>query len=305
MGIAVPLQPFGRQQVETSNTTTMNRFVTLFALVAAAFAEPEANAEADPQLLVYGNAHTSAGLVHHPASGAVVPDETLSVKAAKHQHLTAKFGLPLAYSAPHFVAAQPAVIAKPVVAKPVVAANTVLPYTALPLTYNYQAAYPYTHYSHIVHKREAEAEAEADPALYYNNAYSYPYTARYASYYPSTKYTYPTYATGYTAKTVLPYTAPVVTAPVVTAAKTVLPYTYNYPTYTTGTHHLIHKREAEAEAEADPYTFYSNAFGHNYGLPYTTGYTGYSRYPYTYSTVAAYPGYNSAYTYPYAARYHY
>merc|ERR1712168_1150210 len=251
---------------------TMSGFVTLFALVAAAFAEPEANAEADPQLLVYG-AHTTGGLVHHPLSGAVTPDDTAAVKVARAQHLTAraqhltaKYGLPLTYSAHHVAAAK----------------------AVLPLTYTYPSAYPYT-YSRFV-KREAEAEADADPAFYYNNAYNtYPFTYGY----PSATYTCPTYATGCTPKTVLPYTA----------AKTVLPYTYRYPTYTTGARliHNIHKREAEA----DPYTFYNGVYGLNYGFPYTsTGFTGY-KHPYTYSTVAAHPAYTSAYTtYPYAA-YHY
>merc|ERR1711978_781548 len=61
---------------------TMLRFVTLFALVAAVFAEPEAQ------------------MVHHP-NGAVVPDDTMAVKLARSQHLTAKFGMPLAYSLPY------------------------------------------------------------------------------------------------------------------------------------------------------------------------------------------------------------
>jgi len=258
----------------------MNRFMTIFALVAAAFAEPEANAEADPQLLVYGTAHTTGGLVHHLASGAVVPDDTHAVKVAKAQHLTAKFGTPYVY---------PAI--KPTIAvKPVVPAKTVTYATGLPLTYNYPAAFPYTQYHGLV-KRDADAEADADPAFYYNHAYRFPYTGTYGTYaYPT--YTYPTYSTGYTAKTVVPYTS-----------KTVLP-TYTYSTYPTGVR-VIHKREAEAEAEADPYTLYTHSYGLNhglnyglnYGFPYTSGYTS---YPYTYNNV----GYTSAYPYL-ASAYHY
>merc|ERR1711973_634671 len=227
--------------------STMNRFLAIFALVAAAFAEPEANAEADPQLLVYGTAHTTGGLVHHSLSGAVVPEDTHAVKVAKAQHLTAKFGTPYVY---------PAI--KPTIAvKPVVPAKTVAYTTGLPLTYNYPAAFPYTQSY---------------------GTYSYP------------TYTYPTYSTGYIAKTVVPYTA-----------KTVLP-SYTYPTYTSGLR-VLHKREAEAEA--DPYTLYTHAYGLNhrlnyginYGFPYTTGYTS---YPYTYNNV----GYTSAYPYL-ASAYHY
>merc|ERR1711973_823610 len=235
-----------------------------FALVSTAFAEPEANAEADPQLLVYGTAYTTGGLVHHSLSGAVVPDETPAVKAAtvqhlqaKAQHLTAKFGTPYVY---------PAI--KPTIAvKPVVPAKTVAYTTGLPLTYNYPAAFPYTQYHGLVKRdADAKAEAEADPAFYYNNAYRFPYTGAYGTYaYPT--YTYPTYSTGYTAKTVLP--------------------TYTYPTYTSGLR-VLHKREAEAEA--DPYTLYTHAYGLNhglnyglnYGFPYTTRYTS---YPYTYNNV--------------------
>jgi len=267
--------------------------MTIFALVAAAFAEPQApesytqklakrdaNAEADPQLLVYGTAHTTGGLVHHSLSGAVVPEDTHAVKVAKAQHLTAKFGTPYVY---------PAI--KPTIAvKPVVPAKTVTYTTGLPLTYNYPAAYPYTQYHGLVKRdADAEAEAEADPAFYYNNAYRFPYTGTYGTYaYPT--YTYPTYSTGYTAKTVVPYTA-----------KTVLP-TYTYPTYTSGLR-VLHKREAEAEA--DPYTLYTHAYGLNHGLNYGLNYgfpftTGYTSYPYTYKNV----GYTSAYPYL-ASAYHY
>merc|ERR1711973_706546 len=265
--------------------STMNRFLAIFALVSTAFAEPEANAEADPQLLVYGAAHTTGGLVHHSLSGAVVPDETPAVKAAtvqhlqaKAQHLTAKFGTPYIYP-----------VIKPAIAvKPVLPAKTVTYATSLPLTYNYPAAFPYTQYHGLV-KRDADAEAEADPAFYYNNAYRFPYTGTYGTYaYPT--YTYPAYSTGYIAKTVVPYTA-----------KTVLP-SYTYPTYTSGLR-VLHKREAEAEA--DPYTLYTHAYGLNhglnYGLPCTTGYTRYNTYQHTYKTVG-----HSAYTYPYLApAYHY
>merc|ERR1712133_155253 len=189
MGIAVPLQPFGRQQIVcTLQQTNMNRFLAIFALVATAFAEPEANAEADPQLLVYGAAHTTGGLVHHSLSGAVVPEDTHAVKVAKAQHLTAKFGTPYVY---------PAI--KPTIAvKPVVPAKTVAYTTGLPLTYNYPAAYPYSFYHGLVKRdADAEADAEADPAFYYNNAYRFPYTGAYGTYaYPA--YTYPTHYTGYT-----------------------------------------------------------------------------------------------------------
>merc|ERR1712121_463638 len=99
------------QEGNTSTNPNMNRFISLFALVACALAEPEA----DPQYLILGDAHAKhAGLVKHPLSGAVVPDETNSVKAAKLQHLTAKANAyayhapyayaPYAYAAPYTIA---------------------------------------------------------------------------------------------------------------------------------------------------------------------------------------------------------
>merc|ERR1712217_605788 len=82
----------------------MKAFVAV-ALAAAAQAAPEA----DPQVLlaqplVYGNAHTQIHSEVKHANGAVVPDDTLSVKVAKAQHLTAKanayLNKPLVYTAP-------------------------------------------------------------------------------------------------------------------------------------------------------------------------------------------------------------
>jgi len=89
MGIAVPRQLSGRQG--RHRTIDMKAFVAVFAGIAAASAAPKA----DPWLLaaapVYlGDAHTQTGdAVEHP-NGAVVPDDTLSVKAARADHLLAK-----------------------------------------------------------------------------------------------------------------------------------------------------------------------------------------------------------------------
>merc|ERR1712122_275801 len=143
---------------------TMLRFVTLFALVAAVFAEPEAQ------------------MVHH-ANGAVVPDDTMAVKLARSQHLTAKFGMPLAYS---------------------------LPYTYQRSILPYAYTYPYTN-AHIIAKREAEAKA--DPLTIYSNAYSaynyaWPYTTGYARTIAPYTYTTP--------QNVMPYTY---TYPAYTIAK--------------------------------------------------------------------------------------
>ena len=68
------------------NSCTITQ-IALFALVAVAIAEPEGQhvvaAAAAP-------VHYTAGMVHHLASGAVVPQDTASVQVAKAQHHAAK-----------------------------------------------------------------------------------------------------------------------------------------------------------------------------------------------------------------------
>merc|ERR1712213_242324 len=225
----------------------MKAFVAV-AMAAAAQAAPEA----DPQLLlanpvVYGTAHTQTlGMVHH-ANGAVVPDDTLSVKAAKVDHLN-----------------KPIVpVVQTVAAKPVVqtVASPVVSYSGL---YN-----PYGLLNTHLFKREAEAEAEADPLTVYHGVQApLTYTGMY------------NYQLPVVAKTVVPTVAKTV---VPTVAKTVLNYGLNYglnypAVYNT---HLI-KREAEADSEADPAIFYNN---YGYGYPAYTGVYGYN-YP-AVQTVAA------------------
>merc|ERR1712241_198109 len=145
MGTAVPVEPKEGKKYKTL-FSTMKAFVAV-AMAAAAQAAPEA----DPQLLlanplVYGTAHTQTmGMVHH-ANGAVVPDDTLSVKAAKVDHLNAK---------------ATAYLNKPIVPLvQTVAARPVVSYSGL---YN-----PYGLLNTHLFKREAEAEAEADPLTVYH-----------------------------------------------------------------------------------------------------------------------------------------
>merc|ERR1712045_896703 len=193
------------------------------------------------------------------ANGAVVPDDTLSVKAAKVDHLNAK---------------ATAYLNKPLVT---VAAQPLVQ-TVGSVYGAYSGLYhPYALNTHLI-KREAEAEAEADPQLLlntpvttysgvhnlaYNGVYNYvkpavtyttpvvaktvvktPVVAKsvvapavYSGiyYYNTYGYGYPTY-TGYTG-----YTVPAVAKSVVSPFYSAL----NYP-YATYGHQLI-KREAEAE----------------------------------------------------------
>merc|ERR1719336_454978 len=161
----------GRQQVQ--NLTTMKAFVAS-ALAAVAAATPEA----DPQVLLthgaavhvaaplHGAAHSQVYSKVHHANGAVVPDDTLSVKVAKAQHLNAKatayLNKPLVHALLPQVAAAPAEVAKPVVSYH--GLTTPLVHSS-PVTYT--TGYPYVN-THLMGKREAEAEA--DPALVYTNA---------------------------------------------------------------------------------------------------------------------------------------
>jgi len=250
----------------------MKAFVAV-ALAAAAQAAPEA----DPQVLlaqplVYGNAHTQVEAQVQHANGAVVPGETLSVKAAKAQHLTAKanayLNKPLVYTAP-------------VVNTPVVHQNLPLVHqTVASPVVSYTGAYPHVFGTRFI-KREADAEAqpeaqpeaEADPALlipgtYYNGVCANGVCAG-ANVVGAHHLVNP-----------ITYTTPVVSTPVVntvptkavvptTVVKSVVPTAvvkapvfYNYGVHTPlttgytgyGYSHLI-KREADAEAEAGwPYT---------------------------------------------------
>merc|ERR1712241_653976 len=170
MGTAVPVLPLEGKKYKNL-TPTMKAFVAV-ALAAAAQAAPEA----DPQVLlaqplVYGNAHTQDEAQGQHANGAVVPGETLSVKAAKAQHLTAKAN---AYMN------KPLVYTSPVVNTPVV-------HQTLPVVHQTVASpvVSYTGYPHVFGtrfiKREADAEAqpeaEADPALLIPGTYRGVYSA--------------------------------------------------------------------------------------------------------------------------------
>merc|ERR1712038_403139 len=221
--------------------STMKAFVAV-AMAAAAQAAPEADPQlllANPAVHVYGNAHTQTmGMVQH-ANGAVVPDDTLSVKAAKVDHLSAKATAYLN---------KPLVQAVHTVAQPMYTAG----YSGL---YN-----PYFFNQHLIKR---EAEAEADPQLLLNTPYT-AYTTGVHNLAYNGVYNYvPTVA-----KTVVktPVVAKSVVAPVYSGLyNTTL---YNYGVY--GAHGL-YKREAEAEA--DPAFYYGN-YGYTY--PAYTGYTGYS-----------------------------
>merc|ERR1712165_488481 len=192
---------------------TMKMFLVL-ALVAAVCAEPEA----DPQLLLHtpyikpvvDATHYTAG-VQKFSNGAVVPEDTMSVKLAKAQHFQAK--------------------AVEYMKKP---------YMVAPVVYKAPIA-PVAPFAHHIFKREAEAEPEADAQVLLNTykAGVLPYTAGVLP------YAHHPYAHSYI-KPAVTYKAPVVyKAPLTTSY--MAPYTYPYA----GVHRVFKREaEAEPEADS-------------------------------------------------------
>merc|ERR1711976_962792 len=169
------------------------RFLVIASVLAFVAAEPET--------FHHLGAHATAGYVKH-MNGAVVPEETASAKPVVPQPIT--YTIPAA----HHVAA------------PITTYTHPIAHTTYATPYVYGA-------HHLIHKREAEADAESDAQLLYTNAaYTTPYTYANPLVY-STPYT--TYSVPKTYTYTTPYT------------------TYGYPYV----HHTIAKREAEGEANAD------------------------------------------------------
>jgi len=262
----------------------MKMFLVL-ALVAAVCAEPEA----DPQLLLHtpyikpvvDATHYTAG-VQKFSNGAVVPEDTMSVKLAKAQHFQAKA---VEY------------MKKPYMVAPVVYKAPIAP--VAPLAHHTYAPYTYPYAAHHIFKREAEAEPEADAQVLLNTykAGVLPYTAGVLP------YAHHAYAHSYI-KPAVTYKAPVVyKAPLTTSY--MAPYTYPYAGV-----HRVFKREAEAEPEADS-QFLLNNYAYSAGVLPTTYTAGV--YPYTTAGVLPSTVYNAgvvpkvysgvypttSYTYPY------
>merc|ERR1712141_998392 len=262
----------GRCSPQSHKTDSiMFRFIALFALVAVAFAEPEA--EADPQYFYH---HMGVPVVkpvvryshpqylqHHMAVPVVKPVAPV-VKAAvpvvkpvvpvvqymdpHHTEGMTKEGVPEKTDSVKIAEKQHEIAQQ--IEKSKVNVGYVAPYTT------YAGVYPYVHpVAHVVAKREAESEA--DPAYFYNNYATgvYPYTSAVAGYlYTSAVagYPYTTAVSGYT-----------------------FPSTYvNHPVVYRG------KRDADSDAQLY-YSRYASPYAYNYGHPYTynTPYTyGYNRY---------------------------
>jgi len=298
------------------------RFLVIASVLAFVAAEPET--------FHHLGAHATAGYVKH-MNGAVVPEDTASVKAAKGLHMAAKhnaalngYAMPyvyqplvkpvapvvktveveapkvVSYKAPEFkpiTYTKPLVYTKPVVTQPLTYTAPAVHHVAAPVTtYTHPIATTYTTpyvygAHHLIHKREAEADAESDAQMYYTNAYPTTYT---------TPYTYANaYTTPYTYASPMVYKTPLTTYSVPKTYTYTTPYAYTSPmVYNTPyVHHTIAKREAESDADAQYY--YGNYFG-AYPTTYTTPYTYSNAYttPYTYGSPMVY-NYNPYNTYGY------
>merc|ERR1711997_1361120 len=180
----------------------MKAFIVLFALVAAAYADAEA--EADPYLLYGGyngyagwggwtgyhglpyGAYGYAGSVYgvpHGAYGLTSAVKTVAVEPAKVEVATKLVSAP--------------VVAAPVVAAAPAAYTYHHAYAGAPVAYS-GYGYPYAAHlaaapvaaAHVIAKRDAEADA--DPAYFYNGyggygyagwgGYGYPYAGVYGAY---------------------------------------------------------------------------------------------------------------------------
>merc|ERR1739846_208454 len=259
-----------------NRNSTMFRFVALFALVAVAFAEPEADAQwlvnpyntvaGVPVVNTYAN-HVVKPVVYNqvpvvksvvkPVVYKHVPVVTPVVKPVVYKQVAPVVTPVVKYVDPHHtegmteqgvpektdsvkIAEKQHELAQQI-EKSKVNVGYVAPYTT------YAGVYPYVHpVAHVVAKREAESEA--DPAIFYNNYATgvYPYTSAVAG------YPYTTAVSGYT-----------------------FPSTYvNHPVVYRG------KRDADSDAQYY-YNHYASPYAYNYGHPYTynTPYTyGYNRY---------------------------
>merc|ERR1712018_790885 len=237
--------------------STMFRFVALFALVAVALAEPEADAQ------VFVNPYNTVGVNGVPLVNTYTNVVNPVVPVVKPVVPVVKYTMPVAkapvvkYVDPHHtegmtkqgapektdsvkIAEKQHELAQQI-EKSRVNVGYVAPYTT------YAGVYPYAHpVAHVVAKREADSEA--DPAYFYNNYATgvYPYTNSVAG------YPYTTAVSGYT-----------------------FPSTYvNHPVVYRG------KRDADSDAQLY-YSRYASPYAYNYGHPYTynTPYTyGYNRY---------------------------
>merc|ERR1712106_1034275 len=165
------------------------KFIATACLIAAAFADPEAKADADASVL-YG----AYGYAGYAAS------YSLGYRGYAGAYSGAYGAYPYAHSYGHYIGKRSADAEPEADASVLYGAHGYSGYAASPYAYG---AYPYAHsYGHYIGKRSAYAEPEADASVLYG-AYGYagyaasPYTHGYSGYagYPHAYGAYP-YAHG-------------------------------------------------------------------------------------------------------------
>jgi len=259
----------------------MKLLILASLFVLSVVAEPEA----EPQ-------HHTAGFVAY-TNGALVPEDTDSVKAAKIQHLTAKAALyaqpmPLKYYQPQVYGVQHQQLLQ-VPRVGVLPQHLVSPqvYGGSSQVYGHHVYQPHVYGLPALRhfgKREAEAEpeAEAEAEAQYMNYYGTP-----ASTYPVT-YGYPTAYNGYPATTAYTgYPATAYTGYPTTTAYTGYPTTTAYTGYPATTAYTGYPTTTAYKGYPTTTAYKGYPYTHN-TLPATTFNTAYNRYPYTYGTY----GYN-------------
>merc|ERR1712025_360755 len=153
-------------------------------------------------------------------------------------------------------------------------AKAVVPTVKAPVVYNYgvplTTGYGYPQLTHLI-KREADAEAEADPLTVYRGVNPYTgawYTGAHQLVNPLSPVHHIPAVVNQVVKPVVTYnglTTPVASTPVV---NTVATKTVVHPLYDTT--HVVHLGKREAEAGADPSVFFYGNY-YNAAPAYTTG----------------------------------
>merc|ERR1712106_311293 len=161
------------------------KFIATACLIAAAFADPEAKADADASVL-YGA---------HGYAGYAAP-YSLGYRGYAGAYAGAYGAYPHAHSYGHYIGKRSADAEPEADASVLYGAYGYAGYAASPYTHGYSGyaaspyaygAYPYAHsYGHYIGKRSADAEPEADASVLYG-AYGYagyaaPHSVGYAGY---------------------------------------------------------------------------------------------------------------------------
>merc|ERR1711981_1163434 len=266
----------GRCMINLTNkpNSTMFRFVALFALVAVALAEPEADAQ---WLVNPYNTVAGVPVVNHVVKPLVynqVPVVNPFVKPVVYKRIDLVVTPVVKYVDPHHTEGMTeqgvpektdsVKIAEKQheVAQAIENAKAKVQYVAPYTTYGFTGVHPYVHpVGHYIAKREADSES--DPYVLYNTHAGavYPYGTTYGT----------------------PYHTTVAGFPYNTA---VSGYTYQSP-YVAHTSPVVYRGKRDAESDAQYYyNHYATPYAYNYGYPYT---------------------YNNAYTYGirHVAGYHY